>query len=51
MATDHTDRLITMAIIGPGHTLGLKVVAESVEQAGEAALLREAHCDELQRFL
>jgi diguanylate cyclase (GGDEF)-like protein/PAS domain S-box-containing protein len=51
MLGDSTDRAITMAIIGLGHTLGLKVVAEGVEQEGEAALLREAHCDELQGFL
>jgi diguanylate cyclase (GGDEF)-like protein/PAS domain S-box-containing protein len=51
MLTDPTDRAITMAIIGLGHTLGLKVVAEGVERAGEAALLREARCDELQGYL
>jgi diguanylate cyclase (GGDEF)-like protein len=51
MLGDPTDRAITMAIIGLGHTLGLKVVAEGVERAGEAALLREARCDELQGFL
>jgi diguanylate cyclase (GGDEF)-like protein/PAS domain S-box-containing protein len=51
MLEDATDRAITMAIIGLGHTLGLKVVAEGVERPREAALLREAHCDELQGFL
>ena len=50
MLGDPTDRAITMAIIGLGHTLGLKVVAEGVEQPREAALLREARCDELQGF-
>jgi EAL domain-containing protein (putative c-di-GMP-specific phosphodiesterase class I) len=40
-----------MAIIALGHTLGLKVVAEGVEQPRQAALLREAHCDELQGYL
>jgi diguanylate cyclase (GGDEF)-like protein/PAS domain S-box-containing protein len=50
MLEDPTDRAITMAIIGLGHTLGLKVVAEGVETAAEAALLRGAHCDELQGF-
>jgi diguanylate cyclase (GGDEF)-like protein len=51
MLADPTDRAITMAIIGLGHTLGLKVVAEGVEQVREAELLREAHCDELQGYL
>jgi diguanylate cyclase (GGDEF)-like protein/PAS domain S-box-containing protein len=51
MLVDRTDRAITMAIIGLGHTLGLKVVAEGVERAGEAAMLREASCDELQGYL
>ena len=50
MLTDRTDRAITLAIIGLGHTLGLKVVAEGVEQIGEADLLREAKCDELQGY-
>jgi len=51
MLGDPTDRAITLAIIGLGHTLGLKVVAEGVEQPREAALLLEARCDELQGFL
>jgi len=51
MLVDRTDRAITMAVIGLGHTLGLKVVAEGVEHAGEAAILRDAGCDELQGYL
>jgi len=51
MLDDPTDRAITMAIIGLGHTLGLKVVAEGVELASEATVLRDAGCDELQGFL
>ena len=43
--------LITMAVIGLGHTLGLKVVAEGVEDSDMADLLRGAQCDELQGFL
>ena len=39
---------ITLAIIRLGHTLGLRVVAEGVELPRQAALLREAHCDEFQ---
>jgi diguanylate cyclase (GGDEF)-like protein/PAS domain S-box-containing protein len=51
MIGDPTDRAITMAVIGLGHTLGLKVVAEGVENEREAVLLREARCDELQGYL
>jgi predicted signal transduction protein with EAL and GGDEF domain len=48
---DPTDWAITKAIIGLGHTLGLRVVAEGVERAQEAEWLREAGCDELQGYL
>jgi diguanylate cyclase (GGDEF)-like protein/PAS domain S-box-containing protein len=51
MLHDPADRAITQAIIGLGHTLGLKVVAEGVEHAEEEALLRQYGCDELQGFL
>jgi diguanylate cyclase (GGDEF)-like protein/PAS domain S-box-containing protein len=51
MLDDPTDSAITMAIIGLGHTLGLKVVAEGVELSGEAVALRAAGCDELQGYL
>ena len=51
MLSDPTDRAITQAIIGLGHTLGLTVVAEGVEREAEAAVLRDADCDELQGFL
>jgi diguanylate cyclase (GGDEF)-like protein len=47
---DPTDRAITHAIIGLGHTLGLKVVAEGVESEAVAAVLRQAKCDELQGY-
>ncbi len=48
---DPADLAITRAIAGLGHTLGLRVVAEGVETEAEAALLREAGCDELQGYL
>ncbi|MBX9715304.1 MAG: EAL domain-containing protein, partial [Burkholderiaceae bacterium] len=48
---DPTDWAITKAIIGLGHTLGLRVVAEGVERDQEAEWLRDAGCDELQGFL
>lgn len=47
---DPTDRAITHAIIGLGHTLGLKVVAEGVESEAVARVLRAAGCDELQGY-
>lgn len=50
MLDDPADRAITQAIIGLGHTLGLKVVAEGVEQSEEELLLRQYGCDELQGF-
>jgi EAL domain-containing protein (putative c-di-GMP-specific phosphodiesterase class I) len=51
MLVDPVDRAIIKAIISLGHTLGLCVVAEGVEHEREAALLREAGCDELQGYL
>ena len=51
MLEDPTDLAITRAIIGLGHTLGLKVVAEGVETEREAQTLRAWDCDELQGYL
>ena len=45
-----TDLAIARAIIGLGHTLGLRVVAEGVEHQHEADALRAARCDELQGY-
>jgi diguanylate cyclase (GGDEF)-like protein/PAS domain S-box-containing protein len=50
MLGDATALAITKVIIGLGHTLGLKVVAEGVELDAEAGTLRTAQCDELQGF-
>jgi diguanylate cyclase (GGDEF)-like protein/PAS domain S-box-containing protein len=51
MLQDPADRTITQAIIGLGHALGMRVVAEGVENEAEAALLRQSGCDELQGYL
>jgi len=50
MLDDTSDLAITRAIIGLGHTLGLKVVAEGVEHAEEKQMLAAAGCDELQGY-
>ncbi len=50
MLDEPTDLAITRAIIGLGHTLGLRVVAEGVETQLEAQILREEGCDEFQGF-
>ena len=51
MLDDTNDLAITRAIIGLGHTLGLKVVAEGVEHIEEKQMLAAAGCDELQGYL
>ncbi|CAB3767603.1 bifunctional diguanylate cyclase/phosphodiesterase [Paraburkholderia solisilvae] len=45
-----TDLAIVEAIVRLGHMLGLRVVAEGVENEREANLLRSIGCDELQGF-
>ena len=51
MLEEPTDLAIVRAIVGLGHTLGLQVVAEGVEQPLEASMLKAAGCDELQGYL
>jgi diguanylate cyclase (GGDEF)-like protein/PAS domain S-box-containing protein len=51
MLDDPSDLAITMAIIRLGQALRLQVVAEGVELAEQARMLRTAHCDELQGHL
>jgi len=50
MLDDPTNLAITRAIIGLGHTLGLKVVAEGVETRQEVEILCGEGCDEFQGF-
>jgi len=50
MLTDPKDHAITQAIIGLGHTLGLKVVGEGVETMEQRFALASAGCDELQGY-
>jgi len=44
------DAIITTAIIGMAHSLGIKVVAEGVETAEQLAFLRERGCDVMQGY-
>ncbi|MBF0156610.1 MAG: EAL domain-containing protein, partial [Magnetococcales bacterium] len=50
--TEHSqDAAIVTAIITLARSLGLKVVAEGVENAAQLAFLRERHCDLVQGYL
>ena len=51
MVTDLSDHAIVRAIIDLGHSLGLRVVAEGVEEEAARDALRSLDCDELQGFL
>ncbi|MGI4777851.1 MAG: bifunctional diguanylate cyclase/phosphodiesterase [Janthinobacterium lividum] len=50
MLDDPTELAIARAIVGLGHTLGMRVVAEGVEREEQVTTLRAAMCDELQGF-
>jgi diguanylate cyclase (GGDEF)-like protein/PAS domain S-box-containing protein len=50
MLGDAADAAIVQAVIGLGHTLKLKVVAEGVENMPTAQALTALHCDELQGY-
>lgn len=39
---------IVHAVISMGRSLGLRVIAEGVENSGQQAFLREESCDEVQ---
>ncbi len=47
---DRGDAAIVAAVVALGHATGLSVVAEGVETAEQAALVRRIGCDELQGY-
>jgi len=49
--TNPEDAAIAAAIINLGHSLGLRVVAEGVEQEDQREFLRASGCDEMQGYL
>jgi len=51
MGTDLSDLAIVRAIVDLGHSLGLRVVAEGVEEEAARDALREMSCDVAQGFL
>jgi len=51
MLEDPTSHAIVRAIIGLGHTLGMRVVAEGVETEPVAQVLQACQCDEFQGYL
>ena len=50
LVTDADSRAITTAVLSLGRSLGKIVVAEGVETADQARLLRAARCDQVQGF-
>jgi predicted signal transduction protein with EAL and GGDEF domain len=48
---DAEDSAIAVAVISLAHGLGLKVVAEGVENTAQADFLRSQDCDEIQGYL
>jgi EAL domain-containing protein (putative c-di-GMP-specific phosphodiesterase class I) len=51
LVSDPKDRAIVLSTIELAHNLGLAVVAEGVEDAPTARLLRELGCDQMQGYL
>jgi len=50
LESKHDDVVLTSTIVSMAHALGLAVIAEGVETAGQQALLTELGCDEIQGY-
>jgi len=50
IATDDDDKAIVMAVISLGHRMNMKVLAEGVETAEQAAFLHDNACDAIQGY-
>ena len=51
LSSDPADRAVVRAVVDIAHTLGLKVVAEGVEQEDQQGILRALGVDEVQGYL
>jgi EAL domain-containing protein (putative c-di-GMP-specific phosphodiesterase class I) len=51
LARDSRDMMLVGSIIGIAHSLGLKVVAEGIEEMEQMIILTTQDCDEIQGFL
>jgi diguanylate cyclase (GGDEF)-like protein/PAS domain S-box-containing protein len=51
IATDPNDRSIVSATAALAHALGMKVIAEGVEQPGQLAFIQSLQCEEYQGYL
>jgi EAL domain-containing protein (putative c-di-GMP-specific phosphodiesterase class I) len=51
LETSSDAQAIVEAVVRLAHALGLKVVGEGVETSGQAAILTQLQCDELQGYL
>jgi EAL domain-containing protein (putative c-di-GMP-specific phosphodiesterase class I) len=50
LLTDPNDAIIARTIIGLGHSLGMRVIAEGVETASQRDLLTGMDCDAFQGY-
>lgn len=51
MLTDPGDATIARSVISLGHSLGLEIIAEGVENVEQMAFLREHQCEQVQGYL
>ncbi|MFH2135112.1 MAG: EAL domain-containing protein, partial [Pseudomonadota bacterium] len=51
IATDPNDRSIVSATAALAHAMGMKVIAEGVEQPGQLEFIQSLHCEEYQGYL